>query len=218
MDKENKQTEQLLEQWAAQIQPPELQAQFCSVKKRKVWFRKKWFYVVGASILACAVALSIWLPSLRQQVPPTGEPPITYYWSTLHEQTADAETINNYCENVPYAVCPKNKEDFIYLVFLENNSQEIFGVKTVFSFITDDQYYFCSLTILNNKVADAKKDYQNLDKNMTWNENVVQYTYIGVISSLHCYKAAFEKNGYVYLIDYSSIEEDFESGLATIFQ
>ncbi|MCI8436050.1 MAG: hypothetical protein HFK10_08885 [Clostridia bacterium] len=64
MDKENKQTEQLLEQWAAQIQPPELHTQFCNAKKRKAWLRQKWLYVVGASILTCVVALAIWLPSL----------------------------------------------------------------------------------------------------------------------------------------------------------
>lgn len=147
-----------------------------------------------------------------------GEPPIKYYWSTLHEQTADAETINYYCENVPYAVSPKNKEDFVYLVFLESNSQKIFGVKTIFSFITDDQYYICSLTILSNQVEDAKKDYQNLNQNIIWKDNSVAYKYCGFIDSLFLYKAAFEKDGYVYLIDYSSIEEDFESGLATIFQ
>lgn len=209
-----------MEQWAAQIQPPDLKAQFGNSKKRKVWYRKKWLYVVGASILTCVVALAIWLPSLRRQIPPMGEPPITYYWATIREQPTDAETVENFYSNgdVPYKISLTSKEDLVYSLFIGSDSKTILGSKIKFSFFSNEYYYMCNLTILSNKVEDAKKDYMNLDKKMTWNENLVQYSYNGFISSLHCYKAAFEKNGYVYLIDYSSIEEDFESGLATIFQ
>jgi hypothetical protein len=148
------------------------------------------------------------------------EPPKVYYWATLNAQVADMWAVDDFCNenSVPYVLSLTYKDDLVYSILVENDSQNILGVKHKFVFLSDAQYYECILTILSNKVADAKSDYQNLNQNIVWKENTVAYKYCGFIDSLFLYKAAFEKNGYVYLIDYSSIEEDFESGLATIFQ
>lgn len=219
MNKENRQTERILQKMASEIQVPDFHERFQVPKKKRFGFLQQCIPALSLCALVCALVLGLWLPNQKQQIPPLDEPSrTTYYWAGLDTQAANAEMIAAFCENqVPYILQFENKENLIYTTFIERFGQKILGIGIQFAFLTDYFYYTCKIAILSDAVIDAQKDYQNLNNQLMWNENTISYKYVGVYDDLYLYKATFKKNSFIYLIDYSSISQDFESGFETIF-
>lgn len=110
-----------------------------------------------------------------------------------------------------------DKKDALFYSLRDRNDKALLGLRFYFTSYSEDDYFAATITICSKVVIDAAIIYSHGNNTVTIQDNIIKYSYIDYDGTFYAYKGMFEHGDYNYLIDYNSISEDFEQGIATIF-